>query len=59
MSENGPTVDTSLRKFCCKGLIKNGDGAGEHMHESKGGLLLLFFFKDGKYSLTTQIMVCI
>ena len=40
VSESGGTVDSSLRKFCCKGLIKNGEGAGEHMRESKGGLLL-------------------
>lgn len=33
------TVDISLGKFCCKRLLKNGEGAEEFMHGSKG-----FFF---------------
>lgn len=50
--KSGHTVDTSLGKFCYKGLLKNEEGAREYMCGSKEDC----FLKDEKYSLTTQSM---
>lgn len=53
--KSGHTVDTHLGKFCYKGLLKNEEGAGEYMHGSKEDC----FLKDEKYSLTTNLWICI
>lgn len=50
------TADTTLRKSCYKGSLKKREENGEYIHGVKKGD---FFFEDGKYSLTTQTMICI
>lgn len=40
-------VDIFYKNFCCKGLLKNGEGVEEFMYGVKRKDC---FFKDGKYS---------